>query len=280
MDRTLYLSERPGLTVLRDGPSIFIKQKGCADRRVPVRLIGRVVIIGNLKMEAGVITLFTKNNVPVLTIDKQSESAAVTVPLNDKVPFYYHNQRVFLETEGNVNRFMTWLYSKKRIVQLCAIKRLSKGAASKFMRGGFKEQDYHRFIRRKITSSEGQWKTVRGTIENLLLELVIARLLQAGLDPNIGVLNRRRNIGFALDLVNILGAEANVQCIQFFKRNREDFMEFTGDKWLISSEGMKNVVHRFENRRQAVTNFVEKLIDELFELMRELSYEVELPGLL
>ena len=40
--------------------------------------------------------------------------------------------------------------------------------------------------------------------------------------------------------------------------------------WSVSAEGMKDVVHRFENRRDQIKAVVERLIDDIFELMREL----------
>ncbi len=64
MGRTLYLNENKGLTVLRDGPSVWIKEDGKAGRRIPARLVGRVVVIGNLRLEAGVDNPFYAERYP------------------------------------------------------------------------------------------------------------------------------------------------------------------------------------------------------------------------
>ncbi|MFN3531862.1 MAG: CRISPR-associated endonuclease Cas1, partial [Candidatus Brocadia sp.] len=69
MDRTLYLNENTTLNVIRDGPSIVVKEGKKSGRRVPARMIQRVIITGNIKLETSLITLFTQNNVPVTFLD-------------------------------------------------------------------------------------------------------------------------------------------------------------------------------------------------------------------
>lgn len=271
MDKTLYLTENRGLAVLRDGPSIWVKEDGKAGRRIPARLVSRVVIIGNLKMETGAITLFTENGIPVTYMNMHGKEVAVTIPYNHNLPRHYEEQKVFLETEENIQRFKRWALAKRRQVQIDTIKRLSRSIAAAFICRGFRERDYQEFINGYISVRQEQWKVISDIIGNLFREMIIGNLMKADLDPHMGVLHRRHNFGLALDICYIMGPEIDLQSIQFFRCSKEcNFMIKGNQGWSVSKDGMKDIVHRFENRRKALKEMIEMILDELFGLMREL----------
>ena len=136
MGRTLYLSENNNdLWILRDGPSVIIKSKERVSRRVPVRLLSRVVIIGNVRLDAGAITLFTENDVPVVFMNRAAEDVAVAIPYNHRLPTHYKEQRIFLESEENIERFENWANTKRMVIQVNMLKRLQRPIADKFTYG-------------------------------------------------------------------------------------------------------------------------------------------------
>lgn len=271
MDRTLYLNENRELTVFRDGPSIWVKENGKAGRRIPSRLVSRVVIIGNLRLEAGVVTLFTNNDIPVTFINHRGDAVAVAIPYNHHLPRHYEEQKVFLEAEGNIDRYKSWLYARRKKTQINVIKRISKGVAELFAKEGFREKDYQRFIERFKPFRDEQWKVIYGIVNNLFREMIIGSILRADLDPHLGVLHRRHNFSLALDICQILEPEIEIQCIQFLRTDRgKGYMLKDRIGWSVSKEGIKEIIHRFENRRKQIHTTVERLIDDIFELMREL----------
>lgn len=271
MDRTLYLSENEKLTVLRDGPSIWIKENGKAGRRVPARFVGRVVIIGNLRIESGVITLFTDNGIPVTFLNRRGDAIAVTIPYNHQLPGHYEEQKIFLDSDENMERFRSWVSARRREIQLTTIKSISKWTAGLFAINGFRERDYQKVIEEYRPSSVEKWEVVNTIISNLMREMIISCLIKADLDPHIGVIHRRHNFGLALDICHILSGEADIQCIQFLKKAEgEGLMVRERKEWLVSKDGMRDIIHRFENRKGRLIERAEKLLDEIFELMREL----------
>jgi CRISPR/Cas system-associated endonuclease Cas1 len=281
MERTLYLNENKGLRVFRDGPSIWIKEEGKAGRRIPARLVGRVVIIGNIKLEAGVITLFTEKDVPITFLNHRGDAVAVAMPYNHHLPRHYEEQKKFLETEENTNRFKTWLYSKRKEIQLSVIKRISKRTAEIFIEKGFRERDYKSLInefkpfQQSGSGGDEKFKVVYGTVSNLFREMAIGCILRADLDPHLGIYHRRHNFGFALDICHILEAEIDIQTIQFLKIAKDkcqpaEYITKDSEGWIITKEGMRNIVQRFENRRKELQEGVERLLDDVFELMRDL----------
>lgn len=271
MEKTLYLSESKNIEVLRDGPSIWVKEDGKAVRRIPARLIGRVVIIGNLRLEAGVITIFTENEVPVTLMNQRGEELAVIMRYNHHLPTHYEEQKLLLKTEGNIHRVKTWIISRRKAVQISIVKRLSKEHARRFYNHGFREKDYQSLLSKFKPSNNEKWKTISNIVSNLFRELIIGCVMRAGLDPHLGVLYRRCNFSFALDICHILEAESDIQCIQFFKTSRNKNHILKDEKgWYVSREGMKDIIQRFENRKRFLYMTVERLIDDIFEIMREL----------
>ena len=105
MERTLYLNEKKGLEVLRDGPSVWVKEDGVAGRRIPARLIEHVIIMGNVRLDAGVITLFTENNIPITFMNNKGNEVALTIPFNHHYNTHYHDQRKILEKGKNIDYY-------------------------------------------------------------------------------------------------------------------------------------------------------------------------------
>lgn len=271
MERTLYLNENKNLRVLRDGPSVWIKEEGKAGSRVPARLIGRVVIIGNVKIESGVITLFTERDIPVTFINYSGDSVAVALPYNDKLPRHYEEQKIFLKNDENTLRYKNWLESRRKEIQLNVIKRLSKRIHYKFMKYGFREKDYNSIINQFRKCNLEQWQVVTGIISNLFREMIIGCLIRADLDPHMGVFHRRHNFSLALDIGYVFGAEIDIQSLQFLKQINENIYLIKLNKnWSVSKEGMKDIIHRFENRKNHLINITEQLVDDIFEMMRDL----------
>lgn len=261
MDRTLYFNEAKGVELQRDGPSVWVKEEGKAGRRIPIGLVGRAVIIGNVRLDAGIITLFADNHIPVIFMNKKGEEAAVTIPFNHKLPKHHEEQAIFLKSERNINAFKTWLFAQRRNQQINTIKRLSRAEALRMTSQGFREKDYKLFISRLISYKEGLYKAASAIINNLLKEMAVESLLKADLDPHIGVFNRRHNFGLALDICYAIEPEADLQSVMFIKTSADSH---------ISPDDMKDIVHRFENKRMIVHEIIETIIDDIFKLMREL----------
>jgi len=268
-DKTLYISEKRGLEISRDGPSIWITEEGKAGRRIPVRLIGHVVIVGNVKMDAGSITLFTNNNVPVTFFNRKGNEVAVTIPHNHHLNSHSDEQKYLLARDENIQRYNQWLMAERRRMQLKVAKKLSRQVASVFISKGFREQDYRDFITRCSKTGDKRWRIVKEVIRNMLNEMIIKSILAANLDPHIGIFHRRDNFGFALDILHIMDAEADLQTIQFFRADKDkSFLPMTSTGINLSSVGMKDIALRFENKMRFTSYLIDMVIDDFFAIMR------------
>jgi hypothetical protein len=272
MGKNLYLNEDgSGIVVKRDGPSVWITSRSSAGRRIPARLLGRVVIIGNVHLDAGAITLFTDNDVPVVFMNRSSDESAVAIPYNHRLAKHYEEQKVFLESPQNTSRYECWAKTKRMTIQLKVLNRLFKKTRLNHEIG---EGNYQMLLKGFKPDNEEQWTIVSDIVANLFRGLIIEHLIKADIDPHMGVIHRRHNLGLALDICYIMGAEGDTQSLQFFRSARnEPFIHERHGRWETTGSGMRNIIHRFENRAEALHTMVDNIIDELFELMRELRHE-------
>jgi len=290
MGKTLYLNENNNdLLVKRDGPSVWITGKERAGQRVPARVLSRVVIIGNVRLDAGAVTLFTENNIPVLFMTRSAEEVAMAIPYNHTLPAHYEEQKVFLASKEHIERYEKWANTKRMIIQINIMKRLYRSLSKEFNRG-IGEGNYRKLISNIKPVNDEKWLVVKRIVNHLLRGMVIEHLLKANLDLHTGIICRRHSFGLALDICYIMDAESDMQSLQFFRKSdlparclsampaaqggtqasNKSYMEIKNNRWVVTDLGMKNIIHRFENRKNALSNMVENIIDELFELMREL----------
>lgn len=268
-DRTLYLNEKRGLVVTRDGPSLLIREKDKAGTRVPARLVNMVFVIGNIKMDAGAITLFTENNTPMTFMNRRGEAVGVVMPYNHTLPDHHEEQKRYIQRDENIEAFRKWITSLRRETQIVVMKKINWETAQDFLSKGFREHDYGDIINLHCLSKETEWKTIYGLANNLIMEMIIREIIASNLDPHMGILNRNCNFGFALDLCQIIQPEADLLTIRFFTSCRwHDFIVRTDKRCILTKDGWKNVVHLFENRKTVLVQRLDTILRGYFDLLR------------
>ena len=270
MDRTLYLSEKHGVEVRRDGPSLWIRERGKSGYRIPARHVGRVVVIGNIRMDAGVISLFTEENIPVAFLSRQGKELAVCMPYNHRLPRHHEEQKTLFRSEEYARLFKQWLLSVRRSNQLEMIRCFSSEKAQTYSKIGFRERDYEDMVKSVLFEGEEQWRAARIVVEGLFHEMIIRALLRADLDPHLGITTRRHNFALGLEFSWALGGEIDFQTVRF-----SNAAHFNGPSWrspdgsIILKDGLKVLVERFEKRKGKVHRLIEDMIDDLFRLIRD-----------
>lgn len=270
MGRTLYLTEKENFKAFADGPSILINWSNKADQRIPLRLISRCVIVGNIQLESAVISILASHNIPIIFTNSSGYELAIALPYNHRLPKRWREQRVFLESKKNRDRFINWAKLKRLNLQLDTLKKLFPYRRNEFRRD-IGEGNYQKTISLLKPKDEIKWKVVKGFIENLFRTLIIEKIDQRGLNLHFGVIHRDDNFGLALDLGYILESLVDEQAIQFFRR-RENYscFEKKESSLSLSKNGLKEIIHRFENKRGIIEEIIENILDEYFQLMREL----------
>lgn len=265
MGRTLYLFENDGITATIDGPSLWIERPMKAGQRIPLRLISRVFLVGHIKISSTAILAFAKHNIPLIIATKSGKDRTALLPYNHRLPKYYKEQRVILENNNNIKRYMDWLDTYRNYLQLRLL-------PHERIKNEIGEGDYKILLRKFMPKDLAYWFLVKNTISYLLRGLIIENLLKAKLDLHVGGYFRRANFGFVLDMGYILEAKADEQAIMFFKQNNfQSFFQKEGRQVELTIDGHKNIVHRFENKRDLLAGEINKIIDDFFNLVRELQ---------
>jgi len=270
MDKALYIHEARGLVVLRDGPSIVIREPEKADRRIPGRIISNVVVIGNVRLDAGMIALFAEQGVPITFICTRGKAIAVALPYEYRLPRHHPKQRIFVEAECNRRKFARWLKTNIARLKMVSLQNLvgaqleSRGGRSA-NRPGISDYDY--LIRQIERIYAAQSRLVREVIEQLFRETIMSVLMVNGLDPHVGVLHRNRNYGLLEDIRDFFLPEVEYQSICFFRDlEGHDWFELDDDGYHLTRNGLYEIVQRYEERRESIIFVSEKLTEQLLRM--------------
>lgn len=261
LDRTLYLTEKKGLTVKRDGPSVWIKEDGSAGKRIPARLVNMVFVIGNIMLDTGVVTLFSENEVPMMFMNIKGEEVAVTSFPQVKRMEDINLQRPFLETTEGVARYRSWALSKRRKVSFLVRSFYAERKEGAFARAWRDVSEMHHTIAYARNEHPFVFRAAHNIIEGLVRELIIGVLAKARIDPHTGVLNADTQYGFVSDLCFVVGPEIEAQAVAFaFSARAEDLNVNTGRSCVPSKTGIKKLVEAFEGNKALLGGYVKEIL--------------------
>ena len=273
-DRTLYLTEKKGLNVRRDGPSLWIWEKNKAGIRVPARTITRVFVIGNIKMDAGLICLFSENEVPVTFMNIKGETQAITIPYHGDRSRRALQQAKFLSQGRFRTDYLKWLAYFRSRLEVYSLKRMGISGQE------IPSQDIqiNSLFQAQIVSykpgREMEWPVIKGVLENLATQAITSKIVKFGLDPHRGVRAGASNFSFVKDICYVFEPEIERQTLDV-ALTLKPFGQFntTRKGGNLTKDGIKLVVHTFEQRRNFIGWFLGIFIDAFFDLMRGTWYE-------
>lgn len=268
MKRTLYLCEAKGLTVKIDGPSLWIEQKGRAGKRVPMQMIDRVIIVGNLRLDTAVLSHLSAENVPVTIFTKNGKTISMLVGYDDSFPRYYHRQKVFYMSPLNEDRFRNITRHWRRKTQVSALKRFSRDLYEEFIENKLKDSAFDRIIEFETLFYRDRYRMVYKIVHGMFCQLILGVVSTAGLDPACGVIHRRHPHALVHDIAYMLEAEIHIQALQFFRASSEE-TRITSIG--VTTEGMRDIAQRFENRKRAIWVIINMIIDNIIEAIKELE---------
>jgi hypothetical protein len=269
-ERTLYLNEKRGLIVRRDGPSLWVKEKGRAGIRVPVRLINMVFVFGNIKMDTGAITLFTENSIPVTFMNIRGEPLGIALPGHSGSSYYVERQKIIFESDQILERYKTWLTAMRRKLQVQTLKNVAHSLAMQYMDTGYREGDYRACIDKMRQGNQHRWRAAQTMVGNICAEMVIKKIIDAGLDPHRGSRTKEIHFGFAHDLCSVVLPSADFILLKFLKSSdASHFIVDTEDNCTLSKDGLKHLVLVFEMHKKMLHSTLDKIILSFFEFLRE-----------
>ncbi len=257
MERTLYLHEQPGLRVSRDGPSLWVEQRGTAGRRVPVRLIRRVLIAGNVALDAESLTAFAERGVPVTLLNREGQPVAMVVGCTAGLVSRRAEQAAALEDPRLRERLSAWLRAWERGRRLALASRVDPITAARWRQAGLRARDYDLWLARQA-HVRGAPPRRRGFFQAALHTLVLERVSETGWDPHLGVLHRG-SLGLVRDCVAAIQADADLVWLE------------SGGLESVPSDGAmsQDLAAHLETHRPRLKALLRRLLDQYESIIRE-----------
>ncbi len=271
MERPLYLDGDGDLAVELDGPSLWIEKRGQAGSRVPLRMISRVLVSGGVKFDSAVVTTLAGRGVPLVFMER-SGGVRVTALLQDATSAdTCFKVRRFLSVRRHRERVEAWLRAERHNVRLRTLKKFHPGTGARALTRGLREGEYEAALRSMLPGRDREAvERVARVLRGLFHGEVLKAVFDAGIDPHVGALNRSGDFAFVRDICFALDGELERQLVQFFRRSwKGTYLAESGGRWELTAEGMRNIVVRFENRRNTVSRLIDDLLCRFFELVRE-----------
>lgn len=259
MEKTLYLSENQGLRVRCDGPSLWIERGSRAGQRVPARLVRRVVVVGNVTLDTGSLTLLARRGVPIALLDRRGEPLAMVLGLEDGSLQRRVRQAALSEDREKRERIAAWLDAWERGRQLSLVRRLDPARARLWRQTGFRQRDYEEWIVAQARA-RAQDSGARAVLRGALQELVASEILAGGWDPHAGVRHNGTVLGFVKDCVSVLHPDVDSIWVMLPLREQGE----------PRSERMRKVVSRFESARGRLESLVRLMLDQYGRLLLEI----------
>jgi CRISPR/Cas system-associated endonuclease Cas1 len=257
MDRTLFLNERAGMRVRRDGPSLWIERPGSAGSRVPVRLVRRVLISGNVALDAESLTTFAQRGVPITLVSRAGEPLAMVVSCAAGLFARRGLQAGALEHPRVRERLSAWLRAWERGRQLALVTRFDPATALQWRRQGVRPVDYESWIHRQ-GRLRGASLRRRSVFHAAAGTVALDRIADAGWDPHLGVAHRGEPLGFVKDCTTAIRADADRVWLESGKPDGG-----TGSALSV------DVAAIVEQQRPRLNRLLVRLLEQYADLLRE-----------
>ncbi len=267
--RALYVNTQDKTYLTADGPQLVICDPQNRETKVPVRDINTVQVRGRVLIDSAAIFLLADNDIPIVISKTKTSKNAMILPYNHYLTKYHKEQRVILKSSQNIERYMKWLETQRMYQQINVMNMISPSLQINNQIG---EGNYQQWIKIRQPQNLSSWQAVKRSVRLLFRGVITEKLMKAKLDLHLGGYFRRVNFGLVLDLALILDPKVDEQCLLFFKqKNWHGLLQIESDrKFLLTDAGHKNVVHRFENKKNQLSDDIDRIIDDYFSFLREL----------
>jgi hypothetical protein len=203
MEKTLYLAEKQTLRIRCDGPSLWVQEANSAGQRVPARLVRRAIVIGNVTLDTGTLTLLAQRGVPIALLDRRGEPLAMVIGLQDGTRQRRVRQAALSENREKCERIAAWLDAWERGRQLRLVKSLDPSCARLWRHEGYRPRDYEDWLLTEARRRDCRDRD-RTFLTGALQELIAAELIAQGWNAHAGVRERGTPLALVKDCYSAL----------------------------------------------------------------------------
>lgn len=264
MKKTLYLNGSDSLYRLSlDGPSLLITSPDTAARRIPVTMLGKVIVYGNITLESDTLTYLSENNIPVLLISKWARGESILISLNYSMSLPCIKLESIVRDEKKARDFIDWARRMRAFLQRIIAKKLYHYNCN------ISGDDYKKLIYMLMPENKNHWRIVKNILRMLFWSSIIEELINNQFNIHCGIMHNKTSFGLVRDYYYILHPETDLQALQFFRSDSVDLLinRKKNNQPLLNSRGIHNIVHRFENKQYFFTKMIKTISNKLTELL-------------
>jgi hypothetical protein len=265
MRKTLYLYNTKNYSFKRDGPSLLVSIRRKAPIRIPYELVDFVYL--NFKdsfLDRNVLFDFATMKKPVVVSMPGSKGSLYIIPCYDGGYFLNTSQRLAIKKEVVRKDFQTYIMDKRKKLQILALKVVDKNLSIAFKERNCNTIDYEYYILNFCGKSRKKLFIVKRYLRDLFFGLITSRCLHYEIDPNEGIINEKKMMGFVRDIMSALDPITDVMAIKFLSY-KQDFLWC--DYKTLNEKGVKLITLIFENRKPIITKFIDKLFSEVLKII-------------
>lgn len=259
MKKTLYLYNSNNYQLKIDGPSLLVSKFDKAPRRIPYQYLDFVYIDAKERVNPEVIKDFLRFQKPAVITGINKNDSLHLIPISESGYFNEIPQRIAVKREEVKKEFKMWMLQKKRQIQILAIKSFDKNLSKALVSHNFTHDEYLYYIMKFCNNEKHKFFNTRRKFTDLFTGLINAKCINAQLNPEIGIINDKKRLGFVYDILTILDPVMDVLSAKMLNcRNYKTFY----DKDFLNQQGFHTVIMLFEKGKPIFDKLIEKLLKE------------------
>lgn len=269
MKKSLYLGYEPELKIDIDGPSLLIRKSFYSPIRLPFRILERVYIRYDANIGLDLLFALLENNIPVVFISKEICGYFV-LPLRRSQSGFNERLKNALYFYEWRRQLVNWFVSSKRKNELIFIRRYAPLLFDLLAKRGYKKEDFDTIIKSLTSSiSVEYYEKILRYLYTIHSSLVLAKIMEYGLDPQMGIVNRMKEFGLVNDISDITMPDL-LSIIVDIVQSPKGMDTIKPDIGVITSGVMKYLTDKYESRRESIQFDIESTLGSLFEFLREI----------
>lgn len=270
MKRTLYINDTKNYQIKIDGPSLLVSNNNRSPRRIPYEYLDFVYIDYKEQIDHEILKDFIRFKKPAVITNLYKNDSLHLLPVSESGYFNEIPQRLAVDKRvirTDVHRF---LIEKKRVIQLLAIKSFDKNLSKALKNHSFTNDEYLYYLMKFCNNEKKKFFNTRRKFTDLFLGLINAKCIEADLNPEVGIINDKKRLGFAYDILMIIDPIMDVLTAKML--NYKNYKIFYNGNWL-NDTGFKTVITLFEKGKPIFSRLLEKYLKEIKQIITRVENE-------
>lgn len=270
MKKTLYINDTRNYQIKIDGPSLLVSRNNYAPRRIPYEYLDFVCIDYKVQPSQEMIKDFLRFKKPAVITNLYKNDSLHLLPISESGYFNEIPQRLAVNRRIIRSAVHRFLIEKKRIIQILAIKSFDRNLSKALKNHNYTNDEYFYYLMKFCRNEKKKFFNTRRKFTDLFLGLINAKCIEQELNPEVGIINDKKRLGFAYDILMVIDPIMDVLTAKML--NYKNYKIFYNGNWL-NDIGFKTVIALFEKGKPIFSKLLEKYLKEIKQIITKAENE-------